>query len=1160
LNRREFLEDGGVGEAGGVLTDLIASRAYTVISTDNNEYEKPMQATRTQTKPPIGIVFDSSLDGSIDQVLALAMLFGLEGRRQVRVASLSTSRFNLRVARFLDLVARFYAGDRPGAVVSRNPPSIGMSATGAPTDTVPPMLNAALLKADADGKPVYLSTLATVNDTADPVALIRNALSAQVDRNAAVVLAGPTTNLAALTALPDGKVWAESKASILAIAGGRFDGGMPDPMVRGDVGGFRKLLADWPAPIVMVGAELNDALPFPGVSVDTAFTWAPHHPVVDAYRAFRPGPYDAPSRALAAMLYAASQTERYFDLSEPGTITVMDDGRTRLTPSPSGTHHYLIPKPEQKERVLRAYEELVSAEPPPRPGRGRPAAAAGALRPGSGQPRATSRGAALTLIGATLAAVVAVGPSERLFGQADDFDAAVRPVLTGTCARCHNSRLLSGGLNVEGIASADSLVPERDVWENVLRRLRAGDMPPAGAQRPPQAQLDAMKAYIERAFDRADASIPQDPGRVTARRLNRNEYTNTIRDLLGVRFRAEKYFPADDSGDGFDNIGDVLTVSPLLTERYLAAAERLARWAISTEIPAKPIEADYRARDGRIRRVDRSTIEAEHQVEFAGDYTIRIGLPGERPKVDGRDAAPVTLGLWMDGALIASKTAETKPSGLVYFDPYSEEELRVYLPEGDHVFRAGFIDDAFVTTLPAADSYDRRKNKFLDSIVFVGPFASTTVKESRRKILPCDPASGRRCVERIVTDLAGRAYRRPPERREIDALLRFVEAGSRGRSVERGIELAIQAMLMSPNFLFRIERDPRPLDPRHVHEVSPFELASRLSYFLWSSMPDDELTALAASGRIRDRQVLDAQIGRMLADPRASAFAENFAGQWLETRNLDVARPDPDAFKEWDAELRDAMKRETTMFFEHVLGANRPVSDFLMADYTFLNQRLAAHYGIAGVTGPQMRRVALQTDRRGGVLSQGAVLTVSSYPTRTSPVIRGKYVLQNILGTPPEPPPGDIPPLEESAAGGGLSVREQLERHRASPACAACHRNMDSLGFGLENYDAIGRWRDRDAKFPVDATGMLPDGQKFGTPGEMRARLVSHLPQFSRTLTEKMLTYALGRGLKAFDRRAVNAIQRVVAADGYRFQTMVREVVHSVPFRSRRGEDASGLR
>lgn len=336
-----------------------------------------MQAPRAQTKPPIAVLFDASFDGDIDQVLALAMLFGLESRRQVRVGSLSTSRFNLRIARFVDLVARFYAGDRPGAVASRNPAPIGMSMAGPQSDRVAPMLDAPLLKSDADGKAVYHRTLTTLNDTADAVALLRNALSAQVDRNAAVVLAGPPSNLVSLIALPDGREWVSRKAAVLAIAAGRFDGGVPDPLVRADTTAFRKLLADWPGPIVMAGTELNEALPFPGASVRAGFSWAPNHPVVDAYRAFRPGPYDAPSRALAAMLHATHPDERYFGLSEPGSISVTDDGRTRFTPSPGGRHHYLIASPEQKERVLQAYEQLVSAEPPPRPGRGgKPVAAA----------------------------------------------------------------------------------------------------------------------------------------------------------------------------------------------------------------------------------------------------------------------------------------------------------------------------------------------------------------------------------------------------------------------------------------------------------------------------------------------------------------------------------------------------------------------------------------------------------------------------------------------------------------------------------------------------------------------------------------------------------------------------------------------------------------
>jgi hypothetical protein len=323
-------------------------------------------------------------------------------------------------------------------------------------------------------------------------------------------------------------------------------------------------------------------------------------------------------------------------------------------------------------------------------------------------------------------------------------------------------------------------------------------------------------------------------------------------------------------------------------------------------------------------------------------------------------------------------------------------------------------------------------------------------------------------------------------------------------------------------------------------------------------MPDEELMSLAESGKLSDPKVLAQQVDRMLADPRAAAFADNFAGQWLETRNLDVVKPDPELFKQWTPELREAMKAETSLFFAHVLRENRPVSDFLNADYTFLNERLATHYDISGVGGSEFRKVPLTTDRRGGVLSQGGVLTVSSYPTRTSPVIRGKYVLQNLLGIPPAPPPVDVPAIEESAGNEKRPMREQLEIHRRNPTCASCHRNMDPLGFGLENYDAIGRWRDREGEFAVDASGTLPDGQRFATAGEMRALLVSQLPQFSRTLTQKMLTYALRRGLKPYDRRTVDGIQRAVAADNYRFRTMVHEIVKSLPFQARRGEDVNG--
>lgn len=410
-------------------------------------------------------------------------------------------------------------------------------------------------------------------------------------------------------------------------------------------------------------------------------------------------------------------------------------------------------------------------------------------------------------------------------------------------------------------------------------------------------------------------------------------------------------------------------------------------------------------------------------------------------------------------------------------------------------------------------------------------------------------------MEKIVATLAHRAYRRPVTGAEVASLMKFVTlARSRGGTSEQGIQLAIQAMLVTPQFLFRIEHDPNPTDPRDVHRISDIELASRLSYFLWSSMPDDELQGLAEAGKLREPAVLDAEVKRMLADRRASAFAANFAGQWLEIRNLDVVKPDPGKFPEWGPELRDAMKTETRMFFEYVLRENRPLADFIDARYTFLNARLAKFYGIPGVTGPDFRRVELTTGQRGGLLSQASVLTVSSYPTRTSVVLRGKYVLNNILGSEIPPPPPDVPALDESAVGTLMSLRQQMEKHRADPMCASCHNKMDPLGFGLENYNAIGKWRTQDGKFPVDASGTLPDGKSFQTPDEMRALLMAALPQFSRCLTEKMLTYALGRGLHPYDRRTVDGIERDMAAGGYHFQSLIFEIVHSVPFQMGRGD------
>ncbi len=736
---------------------------------------------------------------------------------------------------------------------------------------------------------------------------------------------------------------------------------------------------------------------------------------------------------------------------------------------------------------------------------------------------------------------------------APTFETTVQPILVKTCTPCHNQQVASGNLVIAPFTKAVSLTTNHDDWERILDKLRSGEMPPRGIPRPPQ--MDAAIAYVQHRLDLSVKDIKLDPGRVTARRLNRAEYSNTIRDLLDVEFHAEKSFPTDDLGDGFDNIGDVLTVSPVLMEKYLAAAQKIAAKAMGADpLPKKPIQIQFAAKDKKIRRVDPSTIEAVGNLPFDGEWDITFGLPGERAP----DGKPVTLGFWVDGKLLHTQVTETKPSGLVYFDPYSEEHMRLFLSEGDHTFRAGFIGDDFVKGLTEKERYNRKENKFLDSITFVGPYASNVERASRKKILICDPQSGPACVGRILSTVARRAYRRPVTRAEVASLAKFVElAKSNGENTEQGIQLAIEAMLVSPNFLFRIEHDAFPTDPGKIHRISDLELASRLSYFLWSSMPDDQLLTVGEAGKLHEPEVLNAQVKRMLADDRSAAIADNFAGQWLELRNLNVVKPDPQKFPEWNPELRDDMYSETRLFFDYVLRQNRPLADFLDARYTFLNERLAKFYGISGVTGPEFRKVDLATDQRGGILGQASVLTVSSYPTRTSVVLRGKYILQNILGSPPPPPPPDVPPLDESAVGTSMSLRQQMEKHRADPACAVCHNKMDPLGFGLENYDGIGKWRAMDGKFPVDASGTLPNGKTFATPGEMRALLTSQLPEFARTMAEKMLIYSLGRGLGSYDRATVNAITNDWAREGYPFQSLIYDVVGSLPFQSRRGEATS---
>ncbi len=730
---------------------------------------------------------------------------------------------------------------------------------------------------------------------------------------------------------------------------------------------------------------------------------------------------------------------------------------------------------------------------------------------------------------------------------APTFDTAVRPILANTCAGCHNERLASGGLNLKPFQVPESLA-NRDQWEDILQKLRGAEMPPKGIPRPSQADIDALVGFVQGEFEKADRAVKPDPGRVVARRLNRNEYTNTIRDLLGVTFRADKDFPTDDSSYGFDNIGEALTVAPVLIEKYLSAAEKIASATIGADPLPKPLIWEGRRSDRAIRRVRASTSETTHRLNVGAEYIIRVVFTGNLPKTD----PPAAFGLWVDGKLLASKALTVVPK------PAAEqkEEVRIYVEAGDHVFRAGLIGDnaPVPPPVPAGTTPDPNAPKPLvpDSISIDGPYPSNAERASRKRVLICDPNYGTACVDRILTQLASRAYRRPATKSDVAALLHFYQlARQQGQSADQGIQLALQVVLVSPEFLFRIEREPTN---GAIRRISDIDLASRLGYFLWSSMPDDRLLSLAESGKLHVPETLDAEVTRMLADPKSSALAENFAGQWLEMRNLDVVHPDPQKFPKWSPDLRDAFKTETRLFFEYVLRENRPVSDFIDARYTFANELLAQHYGIPDVKGDEFRRVELKGDQRGGILSQGAVLTVSSYPTRTSVVLRGKYVLENILGTPPPPPPPDVPALDEAAVGTSASLRQQMEAHRASAVCASCHSKMDVLGFGLENYDAIGAWRTADGKFPVDATGTLPNGKSFASPSEFRRLLLASLPEFEHCLSQKMLTYALGRGLGPSDRVTVSQIDHNVIQSEYRFQALIREVVRSMPFQMQHGE------
>ena len=758
-----------------------------------------------------------------------------------------------------------------------------------------------------------------------------------------------------------------------------------------------------------------------------------------------------------------------------------------------------------------------------------------------------------------------------------------RAVLQRYCQGCHNERAAVGrdtGLTLDTLGAEDPAgAPEQ--WEKIARRLRNGSMPPAGRPRPSAAVYERTAAWIEARLDAAAAARPN-PGRpAVLHRLNRAEYRNAVRDLLALDVDVSSLLPADTSSYGFDNIGDVLGVSPLQLESYLSAANRISRLAVASS-PAVAVTADVYKVSTELTQTDRldgmpfgtrGGTRVEHFFPVDGEYEIRVRLARNNYGIVGL-REPHPLEITLDGARVQLVTAGAGVSSTAADDrreryKLQDDNLHVRVPvqAGPHTVGAAFLKRPSAQVESVRRPFLRallehgqsHQIPYIGELVITGPFepAPPDSTPSRDRIFLCRPAGSgdeAACARRIVTTLAQRAFRRPATDAELRTLLAFYDEGRRGGSFDSGIERALTRLLVSPAFLFRLEADPRDVRPGAPYELDDWALASRLSFFLWSSIPDDELLALAAQGRLRDPAVLERQTRRMLADPRSDALVANFAGQWLYLRNLSVPQPDFRLFPDFDDNLRHAFRRETELLFESIVREDRSVVDLLAADYTFVNERLARHYGMPHVYGDHFRRVSTADHpMRGGLLGQGSFLTVQSLATRTSPVKRGIWILENILGTVPPDPPPNVPPLAADASDGRpRSMREAMEAHRANPTCAACHRLMDPLGLSLENFDAVGQWREVGASNePIDASGALPDGTRFSGVAELKQALLAHREQFVNTLTEKLLTYALGRGLEHYDAPAVRSITRAAAGRDHRFSALVLGIVESVPFRMR---------
>lgn len=775
----------------------------------------------------------------------------------------------------------------------------------------------------------------------------------------------------------------------------------------------------------------------------------------------------------------------------------------------------------------------------------------------------------------TTLSLAAAGLTTRALAAPPPSNASLRSVVNQYCTACHNARMKSGALALDSL-DPDKVSHNPAAWERVVRRLSGRYMPPVGLPRPDEDTYKAVLASLESSLDGA-AAAKANPGRTdTFRRLNRTEYRNAIRDLLALDVDVSSLLPADESSHGFDNV-TVGDLSPTLLERYLSAARKISRLAMGSPIRSPgghtislPPDLTQEEHFDELPLGTRGGAVVHYTFPRDAEYEIQLRLTRDRnERVEGL-YEPHEIELTRDGERIGLFTVKPPAKGVDHHAVDTHLSLRMPVKAGPHALGAAFLKNPSTLLETERQPYqvhfnmDRhpRVQPALYSISIIGPYNSSGPGDtpSRRRILACQPSKPEEtaCAKQSLAILMRRAYRRPVTDEDLKVPLKFYEDARREGGFEAGMEMALSAVLVSPEFLFRVEQDPAGIAPDTAYRIGDLELASRLSFFLWSSIPDDELLDAAIAGKLHTPTVLEQQVRRLLKDRRSEVLATNFASQWLYLRNLASSNPDMRMYPDFDDNLRQAFRRETEMLFESVLREDRSVLDLLTANYTFLNERIAKHYGIPNVYGSRFRRVELggeMNGKRGGILRQGSVLTVTSYPTRTSPVIRGKWILDNILGVPPPPPPAAVPALKESIGSGKLPpMRERLAEHRTNPACSGCHQLMDPVGFSLENYDAVGRWRTSEDATMVDASGGLPDGSKFsGVSGLLRA--VENRPDaFLTTFTEKLLTYSLGRGVEYYDAPAVRKIVRDARAKDLRFSEFIVGIAASTPFQMRRSQ------